>query len=257
MINISDSLSAITSNPLAGRSGQVRDDSFERIVKEYLPQVKAIVDQMKRRLPETIEIEELYSIGAIGLMAAAKNYSASKAGSFASYASTRIRGAILDELRRSDSMSRGKRSKAKRLNLAINKLEQQRGGAVCQEDLCVEMKISADELAELQDEVREIKFISFDEDEVDDENQSLHEIIPDDSCPPAFVILERKEAIALLAERMTYLPDIQKRVLAMYYFENMRIAEIAAHFGLTESRICQIHTQTLRMLRVYMNTVLA
>lgn len=232
-------------------------NAFEQIIEEYLPQVRAVADRMKRRLPQNIEVEELYSIGVTGLIAAARNYSVSKAGSFASYASTRIRGAILDELRRNDWMSRGKRSKAKKLDLAINKLEQERGGIVCEQDLCTEMKMTAEELAELQDEVREVKFISFDEDELDSENQSLHETVPDDSCLPAFLVLERKEALAILAERMTLLPDIQKRVLAMYYYENMKIAEIAVCFGVTESRICQIHTQTLRLLRAYMTNILA
>jgi RNA polymerase sigma factor FliA len=260
MINISEPMSVSSPVTLSGSpstSAQNDTFSFERILEEYLPQVRAIADRMKRRLPQNIEVDELYSIGVTGLIAAARNYSPSKAGSFASYASTRIRGAILDELRRNDWMSRGRRSKAKRLDLAINKLEQERGGIVCEEDLCTEMKMTAEELAELQDEVRELKFVSFDEAELDSENQSLHEIVPDDSCPPPFLVLERKEALALLAERMTYLPDIQKRVLAMYYYENMKIAEIAACFGVTESRICQIHTQTLRLLRAYMKNVLA
>lgn len=260
MINISEPMSgscpvAHSGSPLP--SAESDSSSFERILEEHLPRVRAIADRMKRRLPQNIEVDELYSIGVTGLIAAARNYSTSRGGSFASYASTRIRGAILDELRRNDWMSRGRRSKAKRLDLAINKLEQKRGGAVCEGDLCAEMKMTAEELAELQDEVRELKFVSFDEDELDPESQSLHEIVPDDSCPPAFQVLERKEALALLAERMTYLPDIQKRVLAMYYYENMKIAEIAACFGVTESRICQIHTQTLRVLRAYMKTVLA
>jgi RNA polymerase sigma factor for flagellar operon FliA len=251
-VNICETLSASTSCSAENDMG-----SLARVLEDYLPLVRAIVDRMKRRLPQTVEVDELYSIGVTGLLAAARNYSASKAASFASYASTRIRGAILDELRRSDWMSRGKRSKAKQLGIAVNKLEQERGGIVCEEDLCAEMKMTAEELAELQEEVREPKFVSFDEDEMDSENQSLHEIVPDESCPPAFVVLERKEALALLAERMTYLPEVQKRVLAMYYYENMKIAEIAAIYGVTESRICQIHTQTLRLLRAYMKSVLA
>lgn len=238
-------------------SAENSTSSFERVLEEHLPRVRAIVDRMKRRLPQTIEADELYSIGITGLVAAVKNYSASKSASFGSYASTRIRGAILDELRRSDWMSRGKRSKAKRLGRAITKLEQERGGIVCEEDLCTEMQLTAGELAELQDEVREFRFVSFDDEEMDPENQSLHEIVPDESCLPPFVALERKEVLALLAERMTYLPDVQKRVLAMYYYENMKITEIAAVFGVTESRICQIHTQTLRLLRAYMKSVLA
>jgi RNA polymerase sigma factor for flagellar operon FliA len=260
MININESMPVNTCEALpASTSCSAENDmsSFEQVLEEYLPRVRAVVDRMKLRLPQSVEVDELYSIGVTGLLAAARNYSPSKAGSFASYASTRIRGAILDELRRSDWMSRGKRSKAKRLGIAINKLEQERGGMVSEEDLCTEMQMTAEELAELQDEVRERKFVSFDEDELDSENQSLHETVPDESCQPAFVVLERKEALALLAERMTYLPDVQKRVLAMYYYENMKIAAIAAVFGVSESRICQIHTQTLRLLRLYMKTVLA
>ena len=256
-VNPSETLSPEALSPTIRHSAKDDTYSFERVLEDYLPQVRAIVDRMKRRLPQTVEVDELYSIGVTGLIAAARNYSPTKAGSFASYASTRIRGAILDELRRSDWMSRGKRSKAKRLGIAISKLEQERGGVVRDEDLCAEMKITAEELAELQEAVKEVKFVSFDEDELDVENQSLHEIIADDSCPPAYVTLERKEALELLAERMTRLPDIQKRMLAMYYYENMKIAEIAACFGVTESRICQIHTQTLRLLRAYMQSVLA
>jgi RNA polymerase sigma factor for flagellar operon FliA len=247
-----ETISAITS-----RSAENDANSFERVLEEHLPLVRSIVDRMKRRLPHTVEVDELYSIGVAGLIAAVRNYSQSKVASFASYASTRIRGAILDELRRSDWMSRGTRSKAKQLGIAISKLEQERGGMVCEEDLCAEMKMTAEELAELQDEVREPKFVSLDEDETDSENQSLHEIVPDESCPPAFVVLERKEALAILAERMTCLADVQKRILAMYYYENMKMAQIAVCFGVTESRICQIHTQTLRLLRAYMNSALA
>jgi RNA polymerase sigma factor FliA len=256
-VNPSETLSPEALSPSARHSTKGDTSSFERVLEDYLPQVRAIVDQMKRKLPQTVEVDELYSIGVTGLIAAARNYSPSKAGSFASYASTRIRGAILDELRRSDWMSRGKRSKAKRLGLAISKLEQEGGGVVRDEDLCTEMKMTAEELAELREEVKEVKFISFDEDELDAENESLHEIVPDDTCPPAYVTLERKEALELLAERMTQLPDVQKRVLAMYYYENMKIAEIALYFGVTESRICQIHTQTLRLLRAYMQNILA
>ena len=255
MINLCEPCETLS----AGTACSAENDmsSFERVIEEHLPRVRAIVDRMKRRLPQTVEADELYSIGVTGLLAAVRNYSPSKSASFASYASTRIRGAILDELRRSDWMSRGKRSKAKQLSTAISKLEQERGGIVCEEDLCTEMQLTAEELAELQDEVRELKFVSFDEEEMDPENQLLHEIVPDESCLPPFVVLERKEVLALLAERMTFLPDVPKRVLAMYYYENMKITEIAAIFGVTESRICQIHTQTLRLLRAYMKSILA
>jgi len=199
----------------------------------------------------------LYSIGVTGLVVAARNCRPDQEPSFGSYANTRIEGAILDELRRMDFMSRTNRSKAKRLGSAIAKLEQEQGGSVCQDSLCAEMQLTEGELAELQEDVREVRFVSLDELQGDSEEQSLHDIIPDGSRMSALDALERKEVLSLLAERMAKLPAIPKKVLAMYYYENMKLSEIAACFGLTESRICQIHTQTVGVLRNYLNSILA
>ena len=163
----------------------------------------------------------------------------------------------MDELRRMDCMSRTNRSKAKRLGSAISKLEQEQGGSVCQDSLCTEMHMTKGELAELQEDVREVRFVSLDEDQGESEDQSLHDIIPDESWVSALDVVERKEVLSLMAQRMAKLPEIQKKVLAMYYYENMKLSEIAACFGLTESRICQIHTQTVGVLRTYLANMLA
>jgi RNA polymerase sigma factor for flagellar operon FliA len=232
---------------------------FQHLIENHLPLVRSIVERMRRKLPSKIEADELYSIGVTGLVAAARNYRPSRESSFASYATTRIRGAILDELRRMDWMSRATRSKAKRLGLVISKLEQEQGGSISQGSLCAEMHMTEGELAELMEEVRPVKFVSLDgvDEQSDVEDQSLHEIIPDDSCIAPLDVLERKEVLSLLAQRMEQLPAVPKKVLAMYYYENMRLSEIATCFGLTESRICQIHTQTVGQLRNYLNNLLA
>jgi RNA polymerase sigma factor for flagellar operon FliA len=109
------------------------------------------------------------------------------------------------------------------------------------------------------DEERPLKFVSFDgvDELADIEDQSLHEIVPDDSCIPPLDVLERKEILTLLAHRLSQMPEVQKKVLAMYYYENMRLSEIAGLFGLTESRICQIHTQAVASLRTYLTSLLA
>jgi RNA polymerase sigma factor for flagellar operon FliA len=211
---------------------------FQRLLENHLPRVGSIVQRIRRRLPSTIEADDLYSIGVTGLVAAARNYRPAQERSFGSYANTRIEGAILDELRRMDYMSRSNRSKAKRLGSAISKLEQEQGGSVCQASLCTEMHMTEGELAELQQDAREVRFVSLDQDLGESEDQSLHDIIPDESWVSALDVLERKEVLSLLAQRMAKLPDIQKKVLAMYYYENMKLSEIAACFGLTESRIC-------------------
>jgi RNA polymerase sigma factor for flagellar operon FliA len=242
-------------NPEAAKAlGPLAPDEavFQRLLEDHLPRVRTIVERIRRRLPSTIDPDDLYSIGVSGLVAATRNYRPARERSFGSYANTRIEGAILDELRRMDPMSRTNRSKAKRLGIAISKLEQEQGGNVCQVSLSTEMQMTEEELAELQDDVREVRFVSLDEDQGEAEDQSLHDIIPDESWVSALDILERKEVLSLLAQRMAKLPEIQKKVLAMYYYENMKLSEIAACFGLTESRICQIHTQTVGVLRTYL-----
>jgi RNA polymerase sigma factor for flagellar operon FliA len=145
------------------------------------------------------------------------------------------------------------------LGSVISKLEQEQGGCVSQDALCAEMNMTEDELADLMEEVRPVRFVSLDgaDEQSELEDQSLHDIIPDDSCVAPLDALERKEVVSLLAERMEQLPAVQKKVLAMYYYENMRLSEIAAVFGLTESRICQIHTQSVGQLRNYLLNLLA
>ena len=149
--------------------------------------------------------------------------------------------------------------KSRRLSSAISKLEQEQGGSISQTSLCAEMQMTEDELIDLMKEVRRVTFISMDgtRDESELENQSMHEIIPDDSCNPPLEVLVRKEVLSLLTQRMAELPDTPKKVLAMYYYENMRISEIADCFRLTESRICQIHTQTLGLLRSFLTKQMA
>jgi RNA polymerase sigma factor for flagellar operon FliA len=232
---------------------------FQQLIESHLPLVRSIVERMRRKLPSKIETDELYSIGVTGLVAAARNYRASRESSFSSYATTRIRGAILDELRRMDWMSRATRSKAKRLGSAISKLEQEQGGSISHDSLCAEMQMTEGELADLMEEVRPVKFVSLDgiDEQSDLEDQSLHEIIPDDSWIAPLDVLDRKEVLSLLAQRMEQLPAVPKKVLAMYYYENMRLSEIASCFGLTESRICQIHTQSVGLLRNYLVNLLA
>ena len=239
--------------------GPDQDNAFQDLLENYLPLVRSIVERMKRKMPSNVETEDLYSIGVTALVAAARNYHPSQERTFATYAAIRISGAILDELRRTDWMSRATRSKARRLSSAISKLEQEQGGSISRDSLCAEMQMTEDELTDLMDEVRQINFVSMDcpHEQAELEYQSMHEIIPDDSDIPALDVLERKEVISLLTQRMAELPEMPKKVLAMYYYENMRLADIAACFGLTESRICQIHTQTIGLLRNYLRNLLA
>jgi RNA polymerase sigma factor FliA len=232
---------------------------FQRLVEDYFPLVRSIVDRMKQKLPNTIEADELHSVGVSGLVAAAKRYQPSQQKSFAGYAATRIRGAILDELRRQDWMSRSSRAKAKRLGSAISKLQQERGANYGRDSLCIELNMSEEELTRLMDEVRPVRLVSLDGVDTQDDciHDSLHSIIPDDCCVSTLDALERKEILSLLADRMAQLPERQKKVLAMYYYENMQLSKIAAIFRVTESRICQIRGQAVGTLRNHLTRLLA
>ena len=235
------------------------EGNSQRLLEDYLPLVRSVVYRMRGKLPETIEAEELHSVGVSGLAAAVQKYHPARRETFAGYAATRIRGAILDELRRQDTMSRGSRAQAKRLERAVSKLTQEQGASYSQDSLCVEMNVSAEELAAMMEDVRPVRLVSLDcaDAESDFPEESLHDIIPDDCCVSAVHALERKEIISLLAERMAQLPELQKKVLAMYYYENMQLSEIAAVFGLTESRICQIRGEAVEVLRKYFTKLLA
>src|SRR5580704_13242243 len=186
--------------PLEENLVPVEESAFQVLLENHLPLVRSIAERMKRKLPSNVETEDFYSIGITGLVAAVRNYRSSHERTFATYAAIRISGAILDELRKTDWMTRTSRSKARRLSAAISKLEQEQGGSISQESLCAEMQMTEDELTDLMEEVRRVTFVSIDgaHGQSDLEDQSMHEIIPDDSCIPAVDVLDRKEVLALL-----------------------------------------------------------
>jgi len=231
-----------------------RDSDFNRLIRDHLPLVRSITDQMKRRLPANVDEEELRSVALTGLVAAARSFRPEESTSFAGYASSRIRGAILDELRRMDCLTRSTRAKAKLLQDAVSRLESAEGKPVDGPRLCAELRLTPAELAKWIDQARPVKFVSLDvtSEHAEASEHSLHELIPDDCSPSAIEALERKELAQLVADRITELPGPIRRVLAMYYYEGMKLAEIARVLGLTESRVCQIHTQAVNQLRVFL-----
>lgn len=236
----------------------VSPESQQQFIERHLPLVKTVVDRIRVTLPPTVDTDDLHSIGLMGLIAAVHKYDPSQSATFVAYASMHIRGAVMDELRRMDWMSRGCREKSRNLKDAIAEIEQRVGRPATEEEVCEALSLTPAMYAELLEEVKPITFVPLDSEvyNEDSDNISLHEIIPDESLPSAREGLERQELVRLMAERIDKLPAMPKKVLAMYYFEDLRIAEIAAAFGLTEGRISQIHTQTVLSLRAYLEQVL-
>jgi len=232
-------------------------DSQTQFIEKHLPLVKTVVDRIRPTLPPGVDMEDLYSVGVTGLISAVQKYDPRQSTTFVAFAMLHIRGAVMDELRRLDWMTRGCREKAKKLKDCIFTLEQRLGRAPDEDEICKELKISRGEYENLLEEIRPITFLQLDSEAYSEDSDSicLHEMISDEGQLSAGERLERKELIEILVERMQMLPDIPKKILAMYYFENMRIAEIAAVFGLTEGRISQIHTQTVLGLRAFMEKI--
>ena len=231
-------------------------DEQELIVR-YLPLVRNVVDRIKLNVPAHVDADDLYSVGITGLLAAVRKFDPEQGATFASYAATRIRGAILDELRRMDWCPRRARARSRKLKTAINDVEQKVGRAATDDEVCTVLGLDKKEYAKWVEEAKPVTFLAIDQpaDGEDGVGPSLHELLADDNDTTGRDNLEKAELLELLTQRIAELPDIPKKILSMYYFENMRLAEIAAVFGLTESRICQIHAQTILGLRAFLQRV--
>ena len=229
-----------------------------RLVERHLPLVKHTVDRMRIFLPAVLDQDDLYSVGATGLIAAARKFDVAQEATFPAFASLHIRGAVYDELRRMDWVPRSARERAKQVQEKLSEIEQRLGRPATDQEACSELGVSAAEYSALLEEIRPATMLPLDGDVFSDdpEQLALHEVIPDETQLPASDALDKKELIALLAEQLQKLPEVPRKVLALYYFENLRLAEIAAAFGLTEGRISQIHTQAVLSLRGWLKRTL-
>jgi RNA polymerase sigma factor FliA len=228
-----------------------------QMVEQHLALVKTVVGRLRLTLPTTLDLDDLYSVGVTGLISAARRYDPARNTAFAAFATQHIRGAVLDELRRMDFMPRGTREKAQKVTEAISRVEQRTQQPSTQAEVAAELGLSIDDYESLLDEVTPASFLPLDGEAFGENGDDvcLHETIADDNQPSARDQLEKKELLQLVMQRIQQLPDISRKILAMYYFEELRIAEIAAAFGLTEGRISQIHTQAVLSLRAFTHRI--
>lgn len=226
------------------------------LVKQYLPLVKSLTGRMRIYFPSYIDIEDIYSVGLSGLITATQKYDDKRYPSFGAYATIRVRGALLDELRRIDWMTREQRTKAKTYQKSVNELEQKLQRPVTDEDIQNELNISKIDHERIKEKARPIHIVPLDMPVGDDSSagQSLHDVLSDLNQSNAREITEKLEMVDILKQRMKELPTIQQKILGMYYFKGMRLAEIAAVLELTESRICQIHSKIVKELKEYLST---
>lgn len=234
----------------AGSEDRQSIEQNER-VEQHLPLVRRVLDRVRRTLPRHIDADDLYSAGVTGLIAAAQRFDPAQHATFPGYACMRIRGAMLDELRRLDWCPRRTRARARRFEAEVQVVEQELGRTPTDAEMSRRLGVPLQNIAKWREAAKPVPFLPLDQPMNADEPQggSLHEMIADEKDVNVRDSLEREELLTLMADRIEALPDTQKRILAMYYFEGMRLAEIAAVFQRTESRISQIHAQAVATLR--------
>ena len=221
-----------------------------KLVEEYIPLVKTIVGRLAMTLPTHVNGDDLYSAGLVGLLNALRRFNPQNGTSFETYARVRIRGSIFDELRRLDWVPRSIHEKAKRIEKTMQEMMQRTGSIPTSAQMAKALKMPLDQYEELLEQIRPTTYVCLDSVQGSDgEGGSVYDVIADDSQINPEHWASVRELAGLIEERLQELPEMQRKVLALYYFEDLRLREIAEAFGVTESRICQIHSQAILAIK--------
>ena len=225
------------------------------IVERYLPLVKTVVGRLAMTLPAHAATEDLYSAGLVGLLNAVRRFNPSTGVLFETYARLRIRGAVFDELRRLDWVPRSVHDKARKVEAVMRKLEQRIGRLPTSNEMAAALDMSEEDYEHLLNQIKPATFVCLDSvRSVEQEGEATqHEAVADASQPDPSYATARREMAKVVLNRLQCLPEVQRKVLALYYFEDLRLREIAEVFGVTESRISQIHAAAVLAIRGYLD----
>ena len=227
----------------------------DELLEAYLPLVKQVAGQMIGALPPTVEVGDLVGYGIMGLIDALRKFEPGLGVRFETYARTRIRGAILDELRRMDWAPRSLRRKGRHVQQAIAGLESRLGRSATDEEIAAELGLSLAEYETLLTELNALVLISLDQPLEGDEESvgsTLVEMLPQSTDDDPLSRVEEKERVAALARAIDALPERERLVISLYYFEELTLKEIGLGLNVSESRGSQLHTRALLRLRAHL-----
>ncbi|MFM8981192.1 MAG: sigma-70 family RNA polymerase sigma factor [Planctomycetia bacterium] len=238
------------------RYTQTRDEALRNeLVTAYFYLVRVISNRIAARLPRSIDVHDLRSVGAMGLMRAVENYDMQRGTPFSSYCASRVRGAILDELRSQDWVPRLVRNRATQYNAAVGALRQELGREPSAHEAAARLSMPVEEAERMR---RESNFTSVytlsPQEEQDDDSRALRrlDVLMDKDSEEPF---DRMVARDLAGSLSKVLAHNERVVVALYYKENLTMKEIGSVLGISESRVCQIHTKTLEKLRGHLESL--
>ncbi len=223
----------------------------EGLILHYAPLVKFVAGRLGSGLPKNVDHADLVSYGTFGLIDAVDKFEPERGFKFETYAVNRIKGAILDELRAMDWVPRSVRARAREIQRTIAELEHRLQRTPSEEEVADAMEVAVDTLRDHLGEIANLGFVALDDllTPTERESGSMTEMIADRNAVDPSGNFEKEETRYLLADSINRLPDRERLVLTLYYYEGLTLAEIGGVLNVTESRICQIHTKAVMSLR--------
>lgn len=232
--------------------GQLDQDA---LIRQYSPLVRRLAHHMMAKLPPSIQVDDLIQVGLIGLSEALTRFEASQGVQFETFATQRIRGAMIDELRENDWMSRGSRKSQKEIEGALRRLEHRLGRSPSETEIAAELGMDLSEYQSLLNKVKGTQLVYLEDmaggSEGEDGFLDRH-MVDSDSDP--MQMLRNQRLRQSLVDAIKGLPEREQYIMSMYYEKDMNLKEIAVVLGVTESRICQLHSQSIARLRAKMRS---
>ena len=226
-------------------------ENQEDLIGRHAPLVKRIAYHLLARLPDTVQADDLIQSGMIGLLEAVRNFEHGHGASFETYAGIRIRGAMLDEVRRNDWTPRSVHRNSRQIAEAIRQVEAREGRDAQDGEIADEMGVSMDEYYRMLQDASTSRVLSFEE--MGYEGRGIDDLLSSEEPEPGDELLHQERRAGLTAA-VEALPERERMVMSLYYGDELNLKEIGKVLGVTESRVCQIHSQALVRIRARLNT---
>lgn len=226
-------------------------DLREKLILEYAPLVKIVAGRLSMYLGYNVEYEDLVSYGLFGLIDSIDKFDASKEVKFETYASLRIRGSILDQIRKMDWIPRTIRQRQKQIDAAMKEIELQEGRPATDAEIAQRIGISEDEFLDWQGQIKADNIISLNE-YIEQGNDVSSEASLSSGFDTPESVIEKSELREMLDEALELLTEKEKKVILLYYYEELTLKEISSILGVSESRVSQLHTRALQKMKTKM-----